>query len=331
MRKLNAFALGWAFTAACVCASAPSAHARRQQQGGASAPAPTSRTAPAQTIPVSATQSPTVQEADELFQKQDWAGAAKAYASVAEREPSNGRAWFRLGQTLHSTENFARAAEAFQKANETGFQPVGALFRASRSLARAGDRDKALAMLNRAVDAGFTLYRVINSDADLAPFRDDARFKETAMKAERAARPCVFQAEYKQFDFWVGEWDVTMMGQPAGTSSIQRIEDGCVIFENWTGVGGGTGKSFNFYDSGLRKWRQVWVSSNGGVLDFFGEYADGQMRYTGETQGPAGTKVLQRLTFFNLSPDRVRQFWEQSTDSGKTWTVSFDGLYVRKK
>ena len=108
MRKLNLSALGWAFTAACVySAAAPAAHAR-QQQGGASAPAPTSQTAPAQAMSVSATQTPTVQEADELFQKQDWAGAAKAYAAVAEREPSNGRAWFRLGQkstrpkTLHA-------------------------------------------------------------------------------------------------------------------------------------------------------------------------------------------------------------------------------------
>ena len=139
------------------------------------------------------------------------------------------------------------------------------------------------------------------------------------------------QAEYKQFDFWVGEWDVSVSGQPAGTNSVQRVEDGCIIFENWTGAGGGSGKSFNFHDSSMRKWRQVWVSSNGGVLDFFGEYADGQMRYTGETQGPTGTKVMQRLTFFNLSPDRVRQFWEQSTDGGKTWNTVFDGLYVRKK
>lgn len=270
-------------------------------------------------------------EADELFQKQDWAAAAKAYEAAVAREPSNGRAWFRLGLSQHSAGRFARAAEAFQKSYEAGFQPVGSLFRHARSLARAGEKERALVALNRAVDAGYSAYQTLNTDADLAPLRDDARFKEVASKAERAARPCAFQAEYRQFDFWVGEWDVTVSGQPAGTSSIQSIVDGCVILENWAGAGGGTGKSFNFYDSNLGKWRQVWVGSGGGVLDFFGEYREGQMRYAGETAGPNGAKVLQRLTFFNLAPDRVRQLWEQSTDGGKTWTVTFDGAYARRK
>lgn len=296
------------------------------------AQAQTTATGTTTTTAAAATSSPTqTTEADELFQKQDWAGAAKAYETVVAREPANGRAWFRLGLSSHSAGNFARAAEAFQKSYDAGFQPVGSLFRHARSLARAGEKEKAIASLSKAVDAGYSAYQTLNTDAELASLRDDARFKEVATKAEHAARPCAFQPEYRQFDFWVGEWDVTMLGQPAGTSSIQSIIDGCVIFENWTGAGGGTGKSFNFYDSALGKWRQVWVSSNGGVLDFFGEYREGQMRYTGEAAGPNGTKILQRLTFFNLAPDRVRQFWEQSSDGGKTWTVAFDGTYARRK
>jgi hypothetical protein len=55
------------------------------------------------------------------------------------------------------------------------------------------------------------------------------------------------------------------------------------------------------------------------------------MLFSGATLQPDGSRLLHRLTFFNLSPERVRQFWEQSTDGGKTWTVAFDGMYVRKK
>lgn len=296
----------------------------------ASAQTATTTTPPTPPAGAQAANSPTP-EADELFQKQDWAAAARAYEAFVAREPSSGRAWFRLGLSQHSAGQFARAAEAFQKANDLGFVPILSLFRHARALARAGDKERALAALNRAVEAGYSGYQILNTDADLASLRDDARFKELATKAERAARPCAFQPEYRQFDFWVGEWDVTALGQVAGTSSIQSIVDGCVILENWTGAGGITGKSFNFYDSSLGKWRQVWVGSGGGVLDFFGEYRDGQMRYTGETAGPNGTKILQRLTFFNLSPERVRQLWEQSSDGGKTWTVTFDGAYARRK
>ncbi|HEX5707295.1 MAG TPA: tetratricopeptide repeat protein [Pyrinomonadaceae bacterium] len=293
--------------------------------------------ASAQTTPATATTSPpsasptSTAEADELFQKQDWAAAAKAYEAVVAREPANGRALFRLGLSLHSAQSFARAAEAFRKSYDAGFQPVGSLFRHARALARAGEKEKALVALNEAVDAGYSAYQTLNTDADLASLRDDARFKETATKAERAARPCAFQPEYRQFDFWVGEWDVTVSGQPAGTNSIQSIIDGCVIFENWAGAGGGTGKSFNFYDPAIGKWRQVWVGSNGRAVDFFGEYKDGQMRYTGESAGPNGAKIQQRMTFFNVAPGSVRQLWEQSTDGGKTWTVAFDGTYARRK
>jgi hypothetical protein len=40
--------------------------------------------------------------------------------------------------------------------------------------------------------------------------------------------------------------------------------------------------------------------------------------------------TLQKLTFTPNADGTVRQFWEQSTNDGKTRTVAFDGLYVRK-
>jgi hypothetical protein len=173
----------------------------------------------------------------------------------------------------------------------------------------------------------------LEADPDLAALRDDARFKEVTAQAQRNARPCAASPEHRQFDFWIGEWDVqNPQGQPAGTSSIQLILGDCTIFENWTSAGGAyTGKSFNLYNSSLKKWQQFWVDDKGGVLEFTGEYKGNELRYTGESLDQKGDKTMHRLTFFNLSKDRVRQLWEQSTDNGKTWTIAFDGLYVRKK
>jgi len=54
------------------------------------------------------------------------------------------------------------------------------------------------------------------------------------------------------------------------------------------------------------------------------------MRYEGE-QPSGASKVRTRLTFFNLDPNTVRQLAEQSNDEGKTWTVTYDFKYVRKK
>ena len=136
-------------------------------------------------------------------------------------------------------------------------------------------------------------------------------------------------AEHRQFDFWIGDWDVHVGGQQAGTNTIQLILDGCVLQENWTGSKGGTGKSFNVYDSAKGKWQQTWVDSTGNVLELYGEFKDGVMRLTGENVRN-GKKTLQRLSFFPLEKNRVRQLWEQSQDDGKTWSAVFDGLYIRK-
>ncbi len=143
---------------------------------------------------------------------------------------------------------------------------------------------------------------------------------------------CMLKPEYRQFDFWVGEWDVmNPRGQLAGTSSVQLILGNCVVFENWTGTRGSNGKSFNIYNAAKGKWQQNWVDSSGSVLELTGEFKDNAMRLTGESLRPGGAKTLERLTFTKINADRIRQLWEQSADDGKTWTVAFDGTYIRKK
>lgn len=145
------------------------------------------------------------------------------------------------------------------------------------------------------------------------------------------AKPCEARPEYRQFDFWIGEWDVTVQGQMAGTNVIQLILGNCVIQENWTGSKGGAGKSFNFFNAAANRWQQTWVDNSGGVLEFSGEFRDGAMRFLAETPNKGGGKTLSRMTFTPLPEEKVRQLVENSKDEGKTWSVAFDGLYSRRK
>ncbi|MBD0371857.1 MAG: hypothetical protein ICV60_13540 [Pyrinomonadaceae bacterium] len=154
----------------------------------------------------------------------------------------------------------------------------------------------------------------------------------SSAQATAAAAPCRASEAYRQLDFWVGEWDVQgPKGKTVGASSVQLILNDCVVFENWTGAGGSTGKSFNLYNAQTRKWKQVWVDNQGNMLEFIGEFKDGAMRYSGESIAQNGKPVMDRLTFFPLAEGRVRQLWEQSPDKGKTWNIVFDGTYIRKK
>lgn len=143
--------------------------------------------------------------------------------------------------------------------------------------------------------------------------------------AQTPTSPCTSQPEFRQFDFWVGEWEVTVQGKLAGTNSVQLILDKCVVFENWTGARGVSGKSFNIYNSAKKQWQQFWVDAGGNVLELAGQFKDGVMHLQGETPSPNG-KTLQRITFTPLPEGRVRQLWKTSNDDGKTWSAAFDGL-----
>jgi len=164
-----------------------------------------------------------------------------------------------------------------------------------------------------------------------------ASINEAQALVQQAQHVCANTPEHRQFDFWIGEWEVRNSegqagaGQAVGTSSIQRIIDSCVVYENYSEGEDFTGKSFNFYDPTLRKWRQTWVDNTARVSEFVGEYKDGAMRFEGESHLPNGAKVLRHMTLFNLGPDRVRQLSEASRDGGKTWRVNYDYTYVRKK
>lgn len=154
-----------------------------------------------------------------------------------------------------------------------------------------------------------------------------------AGQSQASAPPCEAFPEHKQFDFWIGTWSVEdPKGNAVGKNVIERLERGCMLMENWTGLRGGTGKSINFYDATSHKWRQTWVSSTGNVNEYQGEFKDGAMRFEGKQSGRGNNAgALLRLTFFPLGPDKVRQFAEASTDGGKTWQVNYDFLYLRQK
>jgi hypothetical protein len=138
--------------------------------------------------------------------------------------------------------------------------------------------------------------------------------------------------EYRQFDFWVGEWTVTnARGQFAGENRVTLIQNGCAIQESWTGADGGSGTSFNGYFDGDRKWHQTWLDSRGGRLDLAGGLVGGKMILRGEVpvRGEPGNRVLHQITWEKRPEGRVRQIWQSSSDGGSSWTVVFDGAYAK--
>ncbi len=147
-----------------------------------------------------------------------------------------------------------------------------------------------------------------------------------------APTPCATRPESKQFDFWVGEWDVTSAkGTHAGTSSVRKILGDCVVFENWTDARGSQGKSLNAYNAGLGMWQQFWTSQTGNVTEYrHSEWVDGSLRFTAHVPDVDSPNLL-RMTFTPIDSNTVRQWGQSSADGGKTWKPTFDLYYHRRK
>jgi hypothetical protein len=141
--------------------------------------------------------------------------------------------------------------------------------------------------------------------------------------------PCRADPAIRQFDFWVGDWSVRMNGTEVGTNRVHPIIDQCALLENWESPGQ-AGKSLNYYDGHARRWRQVFIFDSGQVHDYTGGWDGRVMRFTARVMRRNGQPADQRMTFFPLGADSVRQLIEQSTDGGKTFRPTFDAIYVRR-
>ena len=141
--------------------------------------------------------------------------------------------------------------------------------------------------------------------------------------------PACASPEHRQFDFWVGRWQVSPTGKPAvvAESLIERLYGGCAIREHWMPKANPGGGSLNSYVPAEKAWRQTWVGSSGERVEFKGGVAGGAMVLTGDWPGPDGKSRLVRMTYTKAADGSVRQLGEQSLDGGKTWGPSFDFTY----
>ena len=139
--------------------------------------------------------------------------------------------------------------------------------------------------------------------------------------------------EYRQFDFWIGHWDLSWgKGETAGTGTniITAELDDCVIEENFTSHDAQpfVGHSLSVYNPTDQLWRQTWVDNNGGYLDFEGG-PDGDRMILSREANKDGKTFLQRMVWYNIEDDSLDWNWERSVDSGVTWEVLWKIHYRR--
>lgn len=151
--------------------------------------------------------------------------------------------------------------------------------------------------------------------------------------------------EYRQLDFWIGDWDLVLRGREGldaatwtearGTNHVEAILGGCAIEESFRADGPGeawSGKSLSRWIEAEHKWRQTWVDDQGGYLAFTGGAArDGAGAIlTGEPRTVAGVTRQMRMVFGDVTASSLTWRWEGTRDGGATWSPVLVIAYTRR-
>jgi hypothetical protein len=146
-------------------------------------------------------------------------------------------------------------------------------------------------------------------------------------------------AEARQFDFWVGEWDVnlrirqddlTWADQVRSVASIYPILRGKAVLELWSDLrdDGIKGYSLRYFDTARDEW-VLWLNWPGpgrsGSSSLAGTFRHGR----GEFFGRNGD-TISRYTFSDIGPESLR--WDDafSQDGGATWSHNWIMEFTRR-
>lgn len=156
-------------------------------------------------------------------------------------------------------------------------------------------------------------------------------FLATTMTLTLSARaqsspPACSTAEYHQFDFWVGDWEVLDAGKPVAHVVVDKILGDCAIRERYSEPQGYEGQSFNIYDAGRDYWRQTWMTNRGKFLEITGTLQAGSMVLSGTDYDSTPLRLVRGT--WKPVKGGVEETAITSTDGGKTWTTWFD-LFFR--
>lgn len=148
--------------------------------------------------------------------------------------------------------------------------------------------------------------------------------------------PGCTSAESRQFDFWLGEWEVSptvaTSGATIAESSITLHDQGCVIIEHWRPFGGGHGHSINVFDATDNKWHQTWADSNGQRTEFAGA-VDAERVLRLDVLGPpqqGQPPGHRRMNFQRIDADTVRQWGDLQPEAGGDLVIEWDFTYRRR-
>jgi hypothetical protein len=153
----------------------------------------------------------------------------------------------------------------------------------------------------------------------------------TIINAQSKTPPCS-APQASQFNFWIGEWDLTWSDSLHGTNRVEKIFGDCTVHENFNDAKNNyAGQSWSVYNPASSLWQQTWVDNQGGYITLTGKMEnDSIILKTGERQTQKG-KQQMRMVYYHIQQGSFDWSWESSNDGGASWKPVWQIHYSRKK
>jgi hypothetical protein len=172
----------------------------------------------------------------------------------------------------------------------------------------------------------------------------DGRYRRVApftMTFTDGPSVCMNSANFRQFDFAIGDWVITMgnangqqeaNGNGSTQATVTRELRGCLIEEKIEGPGGYRGWSFNGYKAAANynRWYRTYADNLGGRVFLAGSLVNGAMVMTGHRSMADGARQDVRVTFTPDGSDRVIERWEVLASDGVTYQFAEGIVRIRR-
>jgi hypothetical protein len=147
--------------------------------------------------------------------------------------------------------------------------------------------------------------------------------------------PACLDPRYREFDFWLGDWQVEANGRVIAYNQITPAQNNCAVHENYQVQGTGyLGQSLNMYDTNRGLWQQTWVDNGGMLLNLTGGRQGAAMVMSGTRQTRKDNALItveERITWTPKADGTVRQLWQTRNEGSVEWNTTFDGVYRKRQ
>lgn len=146
----------------------------------------------------------------------------------------------------------------------------------------------------------------------------------------------------REFDFWVGEWDVNLRviqddqswkDTHQAQARIYPILSGKAVLELWDSTRI-KGYSLRYYDQENSEW-VLWLNwpnnNRAGSSSLTGTFRHGRGDFLTTSRGADGVETISRYSFNDITPWSLRWDDADSSDGGRTWQNSWIMEWSRRE